>query len=157
VLFVLYLALAVGARTALQLRWTGSSGHQHKRPSQMVEWISQILFAVALGLFLVAPVLDLTGPVEPVALDGRAAHAAGVVLYGLGLAGTLVAQVAMGRSWRIGVDDSETTELVITGPFALVRNPIFSATLLAFLGLTLMVPSVVAFVGFLGSGRVRTL
>jgi protein-S-isoprenylcysteine O-methyltransferase Ste14 len=117
----------------------------------MVEWVGYVLFAVALGLFLVAPVLDLAGTVEPVAaLDGRTAHAAGVVLYGLGLAGTLAAQIAMGRSWRIGVDESEKTDLVVAGPFALVRNPIFSATLLAFLGLTLMGPSVIAFVGFLG-------
>ena len=150
-LFVLYLALAVGARTALQLIWTGSSGHQHKRPARMVEWVGQGLFAVSLGLFLVAPVLDLTRTIDPVAaLDGRTARVAGIVLYGLGLAGTLVAQIAMGRSWRIGVDGFEKTDLVTGGPFALVRNPIFSAMLFAFLGLTLMVPSGVAFAGLLG-------
>jgi protein-S-isoprenylcysteine O-methyltransferase Ste14 len=109
-----------------------------------------VLFACVLGPGLVAPVLDLAGVVEPVAaLDERTGQAAGVVLYGLGLAGTLVAQVAMGRSWRIGVEESEKTELVTTGPFALVRNPIFSATVPAFLGLALMVPNVAALAGFL--------
>jgi len=77
----------------------------------------------------------------PVAiLDVGFGHAIGIVFYFLGLVVTLVAQVAMGRSWRIGVDESERTELITTGPFALVRNPIFSAMFLAFLGLVLLAP-----------------
>lgn len=152
-LFVLYLALAVGARMALHKRRTGSPGFSGigGRPGSL-EWFGRrVLFVCVLGPGLAAPVLDLIGIVEPVAaLDGRTGHTLGVVLYLLGLAGTLAAQGAMGRSWRIGVDESERTQLVTTGPFALVRNPIFSAMLPAFLGLTLMVPSVVALVGFLG-------
>jgi protein-S-isoprenylcysteine O-methyltransferase Ste14 len=50
----------------------------------------------------------------------------------------------MGRSWRIGVDPGERTGLVTGGPFALVRNPIFSGMILTWVGLALMVPSVVA-------------
>lgn len=53
----------------------------------------------------------------------------------------------MGESWRIGVDEREQTELVTTGPFAVVRNPIFAAMIPASVGLSLMVPSWVAFVG----------
>jgi protein-S-isoprenylcysteine O-methyltransferase Ste14 len=59
----------------------------------------------------------------------------------------LAAQIAMGESWRIGVDESERTELVTDGPFALARNPIFAAMLPTSLGLALMVPSWVAFAG----------
>ena len=75
------------------------------------------------------------------------AHGAGLALFVIGLAATLAAQVAMGSSWRIGVDESERTELVTSGPFALVRNPIFAAMLPTSLGLVLMVPSVVALAG----------
>ena len=56
----------------------------------------------------------------------------------------------MGRSWRIGVDPGERTELVTAGPFALVRNPIFAAMLPTALGLTLLVPSWVALAGLAG-------
>jgi protein-S-isoprenylcysteine O-methyltransferase Ste14 len=95
------------------------------------------LFIVALVLGLAAPVLDLVGALETfVPLDARLGKALGFVLYGLGVVGTLVAQGAMGRSWRIGVDDSEKTELVVTGPSALVRSPIFAAIIPGFLGLT---------------------
>jgi protein-S-isoprenylcysteine O-methyltransferase Ste14 len=54
----------------------------------------------------------------------------------------------MGSSWRIGVDHAERTNLVTAGPFALVRNPIFAAMIPTALGLTLMVPSVLAIAGF---------
>src|SRR5262249_17477873 len=62
---------------------------------------------------------------------------------------TFGAQLAMGSSWRIGVDPEERTELVTDGPFELVRNPIYSAMLPTVFGLVLMVPSVVAISGFL--------
>lgn len=149
-LFALYFALAFGARTVLQKLKTGSSGFRgiSGRPGS-VEWFGGALFAGAIVAGLAAPLLDLTGAVEPMgALDGWFGHTLGVILYGLGLVITLVAQAAMGRSWRIGVDESEKTELVTTGPFALVRNPIFSAMIPAFLGLALLVPSVVALAGF---------
>ena len=105
-------------------------------------------FVVALLLGLAAPLLallDLVGPIA--AIDSTALNVAGLVLARAGIAATLRAQIAMGTSWRIGVDHSERTTLVTDGPFALVRNPIFAAMLPTALGLVLMVPSTVAFVG----------
>lgn len=150
VAYAVYLALAFGLRTVLQLRATGSSGF--KGVSARVgsaEWVAGVLFAVALVVGIAAPVLALAGVAGPIdALEAPAIQAAGVVLFVAGLAGTLAAQVAMGESWRIGVDPGERTALVTTGPFAVVRNPIFAAMLPASLGLVLMVPSVVALAGF---------
>jgi protein-S-isoprenylcysteine O-methyltransferase Ste14 len=56
----------------------------------------------------------------------------------------------MSASARIGVDHEERTDLVTTGPFALVRNPIFSAMIPTGLGLVMLVPSWIAIVGLLG-------
>jgi hypothetical protein len=42
---------------------------------------------------------------------------------------------------RIGVDPAERTSLVTTGVFAHVRNPVFTAMVLARLGVVLMVPT----------------
>lgn len=149
VAYGVYLALAFGLRTVVQLRRTGDSGF--KGVSGRVgsaEWLAGVLFVVALVVGVLAPVLALAGVSEPIeALDTSAVHVAGTVLFVLGLLGTLAAQMAMGESWRIGVDDTEQTELVTQGPFNLVRNPIFSAMLPTSLGLVLMVPSVVALVG----------
>ena len=149
VLLALYLALAFGWRTLVQLRSTGSTGFKgiSGRPFS-AEWAGGVLFVAAVVLFLAAPLLALAGVAEPIAaLDGPLGHALGFVLFFAGLTGTLVAQWAMGRSWRIGVDERERTELVTAGPFALVRNPIFSAMVPAFAGTALLVPNASAVLG----------
>ena len=64
-----------------------------------------------------------------------------------GIVLTLVAQLGLGASWRIRGRHTETTELVTTGPFALVRNPIFTALLATLIGLALMVGNLVAIAG----------
>ena len=150
ILYVVYLALAFGLRTWLQWRSTGSTGFHGVggRPGS-AEWLAGAGFVAALVLGASAPLLALLDVVEPIdALNGNGVHVAGVVFAVLGIALTLYAQIAMGTSWRIGVEESERTELVTDGPFGLVRNPIFSAMIPTALGLTLMVPSVVAVIGF---------
>jgi len=152
ILYVAYLALAFGLRTLIQLRRTGSSGFHGLagRPGS-AEWVAGVGFTVALLVGAAAPVLALLDVVEPVAaLDVTVVHAVGGVLAVAGIGATFYAQVAMGESWRIGVDPGERTALVTTGPFALVRNPIFAAMLPTAVGLTLLVPSWVAFVGLVG-------
>ena len=150
-LLVLYASLAFGAGALVQFRRTGSTGFRgiSGRPGSP-GWVGGVLFAAAVGLILAAPVLVLTGLLEPfAALDGTAAHALGIALYSFGLAGTLVAQGTMGSSWRVGVDASERTDLVTGGPFALVRNPIFAAMIPAVLGLALLVPNIAALAALL--------
>jgi protein-S-isoprenylcysteine O-methyltransferase Ste14 len=152
ILYGVYLALTFGLRTLLQLRRTGSTGFHGLggRPGS-AEWIAGVGFTVALLVGAAAPVLALLDLVEPIAaLDVSAAHVAGFLLAAAGIGATFYAQVAMGTSWRIGVDAAERTELVTTGPFALVRNPIFAAMLPTALGLTLLVPSWVALLGLAG-------
>jgi protein-S-isoprenylcysteine O-methyltransferase Ste14 len=66
--------------------------------------------------------------------------AAGTTVWTFSLIWTLIAQKQMKKSWRIGIDAAEKTELVTTGLFAYSRNPIFFGMLLALLGLLLIVP-----------------
>jgi protein-S-isoprenylcysteine O-methyltransferase Ste14 len=152
VLYLIYLALAFGLRTIIQLRSTGSSGfHGIDGEFGSPTWLAGVGFVVALVLGLAAPVLALLDVAAPIdALDQPGLHAAGIVLAITGTVATLLAQFAMGSSWRIGVDPSERTALVTSGPFALVRNPIFAAMLPTALGLTMLVPSGVAIAGLFG-------
>jgi protein-S-isoprenylcysteine O-methyltransferase Ste14 len=152
ILYAVYLLLAFGLRVLIQLRRTGSTGFHGLggRPGS-AEWIAGVGFTVALLVGAAAPVLALLDVVEPIgALDVAAVHAVGIVLAVAGIAATFYAQVAMGASWRIGVDPGERTALVTGGPFALVRNPIFAAMLPTALGLTMLVPSWVAIAGLAG-------
>jgi len=147
--FGVYLVLAFGMRTLIQVRTTGSSGFKGigGRPGS-AEWVAGVLFVVALAVGALAPVLALAGVLGPIpAIDKPVVHGVGIALFVVGLAATLIAQLAMGESWRIGVDEAERTELVTSGPFGYVRNPIFAAMLPTSAGLLLMVPSVVAILG----------
>jgi protein-S-isoprenylcysteine O-methyltransferase Ste14 len=151
VLYCFSLALTFGVRVALQWRRTGSTGLHGLPPGAgFLEWLAGALFIAGLAMGAAAPVLALLGVLEPVpALDSTAGNVAGVILGLAGIGLTFGAQLAMGDSWRVGVDPEERTQLVTSGPFGLVRNPIYSAMLPTVFGLMLMVPSPLAIAAFL--------
>jgi protein-S-isoprenylcysteine O-methyltransferase Ste14 len=151
-LYAIYLGLVVGVRVLIQVRRTGSTGlHAPSGQIGSAEWIAGVGFVVALLVGVAAPVLALLDLVEPLpALDTRAVHIMGFGFAITGIAMTFYSQLAMGASWRAGVDPEERTELVTGGPFALVRNPIFAASLPASLGFMMLVPSWIALLGFCG-------
>jgi protein-S-isoprenylcysteine O-methyltransferase Ste14 len=141
-LYAVFGLVTLGLRIAIQLRRTGSTGF--KGVSGGADLASGALLVAGIAAGVVGPIeVDPIGP-----LDGPAGHVAGACLLVAGTALTLYSQLAMGRSWRIGVDPGERTELVTGGPFALVRNPIYSAMLTAFAGLALMVPNAVTIGAF---------
>lgn len=149
---VIYLAwalLAFGLRSWVQWRRTGDAGF---RGAGLVrgglQWWARMLFVTALVVGAAGPIAALAG-LEP--LPGLARpllHAAGTALALLGVAATLAAQTSMGASWRIGVEESETTDLVTSGAFAFARNPIFTAMIITAAGLTAMVPNAISLTGF---------
>ena len=61
-------------------------------------------------------------------LDEWVVHVTGIVIAVLGIVISLGSQIAMGDAWRGDVDPDARTELVTTGPFAVVRNPILAGT-----------------------------
>ncbi|HZL35680.1 MAG TPA: isoprenylcysteine carboxylmethyltransferase family protein [Tepidisphaeraceae bacterium] len=54
---------------------------------------------------------------------------------------TLFCWKTMGRHWRMGVDPAEKNPLIITGPFAYVRHPIYALSQAMMLATMLMIPS----------------
>lgn len=148
-LFVaVYLLLVFGVRSVAQRARTGSTGFKGiSGHVGSVEWIGGVTMIVAVALGVLAPVLDLVGVLGPIdALDTEAVQAAGGGLFFGGLVSTVLAQAAMGDSWRVGVDHGERADLITDGPFAYVRNPVFAGMIPAALGIALLVPSVVAII-----------
>jgi protein-S-isoprenylcysteine O-methyltransferase Ste14 len=149
-LWIVFGVFALGGRILLQLwrtRSTGLAGITGAPGS--VEWLGGVLFIAALAAGVLGAWLELRDAVEPIgAFDATAVHVAGLVLYSLGLAGCVAAQLAMGASWRIGVDESERTDLVTDGPFAIVRNPIYAGVIPLVAGLTLLAPNPVTIAAF---------
>lgn len=144
-LFVVFVLVAGGLRTWIQRSRTGDSGirRSRKKLSTGQWWVGP--FATLPGV--AAPVAELLGLDPLPLLDPQPLRIGGAILAGFGIVLVFGAQMAMGDSWRIGVDESERTDLVTSGPFHLVRNPIFTAVLLAVTGLALMVPNWFSVVG----------
>lgn len=55
---------------------------------------------------------------------------------------TLVCWRKMGRAWRMGIDPTEKNRLIISGPYALVRHPIYALQCLLALVSFIAVPNV---------------
>jgi protein-S-isoprenylcysteine O-methyltransferase Ste14 len=141
-LLVVYLALAFGVRVAVALRTTGRTGIAGLGGAPPLELLGGGLFALALAMGAANPVLALADALEPIDdLETDVLRAIGFALCGVGIAGTFQAQLAMGASWRIGVDENERTELVTGGVFALSRNPIYAFMMIAWVGFALLVPT----------------
>lgn len=145
--YLAFILVAFGWRSWLQYRRTGESGFRGLSGGSP-QWAA-VLVAGAVASFL-APIADLGG-VLPAArgLTSPATYTAGIFALGIGFALTVLAQLQMGASWRIGVDPSEATALVTHGVFRFVRNPIFTGMLLVSVGLALLVPNVLSLAGAL--------
>ncbi|RZT12381.1 protein-S-isoprenylcysteine O-methyltransferase Ste14 [Mycobacterium sp. BK558] len=148
-LFTVFLVVGFGWRSVEQRRRTGSTGFRgvSGRPGSL-EWWAGVGFVLAIACAVLAPVLQMVDVVSPLAVADRPEVVfTGVLVAAAGIAATVYAQLAMGDSWRIGVDPDETTTLVRTGVFGLVRNPIFSAMILFGFGVVLITPNWPAIVG----------
>jgi protein-S-isoprenylcysteine O-methyltransferase Ste14 len=145
-----FFAIAFGGRTWLQYRRTGDHGLRgFSGRIGSVEWFGGVFLAVAALLTGAAAVAELIDLVEPIAaMDRPWLNRTGLLLALLGVVVTIVAQLQMRDSWRVGVDRREATPLVTNGLFGMVRNPIYSAMLLAMAGLLLLMPNALSALAF---------
>jgi protein-S-isoprenylcysteine O-methyltransferase Ste14 len=151
VLFAVFGVFGFGWRSWLQYRRTGSTGFRATSGRiGSTEWIAGLGVAVALIVAVSAPILQQFNLISPLsALSAVWIQAAGIAIATIGIAATVYAQLAMGDSWRLGVDVQETTTLVRTGVFGRVRNPIYTAMFTFGLGIALVTPNIVACAGFI--------
>lgn len=108
------------------------------------QWWSRRISTLGFALAVAAPLADLAGLPPLTFLDEPVLGVLGIVFVIVGVVLAVTAQVAMGASWRADVDAGTVTDLVTTGPFRFVRNPIFTGSATTALGLALMVPNVLA-------------
>lgn len=150
VLFAVFGVLGFGWRSWLQYRRTGSTGFRGTSGRiGSTEWIAGVGFVVALMLAVSAAILQRANVIQPIRiLTAVSIQATGIAVAMIGIAATVYAQLEMGDSWRIGVDEQETTTLVHTGVFGRVRNPVYTAMFTFGLGIALVTPNLVACVGF---------
>jgi protein-S-isoprenylcysteine O-methyltransferase Ste14 len=64
-----------------------------------------------------------------------------LAILAAGLAATLICWKRMGKSWRMGINPDEKTQLIVSGPYAYVRHPIYSIQSLMLLASIALLPS----------------
>jgi protein-S-isoprenylcysteine O-methyltransferase Ste14 len=101
----------------------------------ILAWIGQPLLVSMTTIACLLP-----GMLQPVSL----AFGLGLIL--LGYVGTLWAYLAMGDTWRIGINTGERMALISNGPFRWVRHPIYVLQLVMLVGTALLLPTSISFV-----------
>lgn len=148
-LMLSYLALAFGVRVIVQLRRFGNSGMSSISRAPRAELAAGLVFGIGIVIGAANPFLVSAGSIELLdLLDADSSRITGAVLCVAGIIGTFIAQLAMGASWRIGVDPEERTELITTGVFGWCRNPIYTAMLVAWAGFALLAPTWLSIAAF---------
>jgi protein-S-isoprenylcysteine O-methyltransferase Ste14 len=156
--FFIGLILAVYWLRVLQMvrRTPKSAGHHANFiPEEKLGRALRIIWMPVVALWVVLPLLHSYGigsgiaPLRPLADWPIVQWSALAVALGA-FALTWLCWGRMGKSWRMGIDPNERTQLVFTGPFAYVRHPIYGLSSLLMLCTMLILPSpMMLFVGLL--------
>ena len=102
--------------------------------------IVMLVLSLAIIVYAFAP--NLYSYLLPIVrLESRLIQYVGIGLLFASLAWTVMAQIQMGNSWRIGIDEEKQTALVRKGLFRFSRNPIFLGMVVTLAGVFLMIPN----------------
>jgi len=155
---LVFYGLGFGWRTWVQLRRYGSSGivlFRSGRPGQHLREALFVVLAVALlaeaALAAVAP-RRLPGLVPLAPATAAVLRATGTVMVLGATALMLAAQLDLGASWRVGIDEGARPGLLTGGLYRYSRNPIYVAMLAALLGFALLLPSWISLGLLIGAG-----
>src|SRR5262249_42436063 len=153
--FVLFVGLGIGWRCWLQRRRHGSSGIAMFRSGQ---WAQHLREVGALVLLVVLAAQSIALAVDPPSLDGlllvrptAALQWLGAIVLFAGVGFMVAAQLDLGASWRIGIEEGARPGLVVGGLYRFCRNPIFLAMLAVLLGFALLVPTWLSLAVLLGA------
>jgi protein-S-isoprenylcysteine O-methyltransferase Ste14 len=148
-------------RPWLQRRRYGHSGillfRSPDRAQQLRDALVLLLFVLLLAQAFAAAVAPAALPLAQA--DRRAPagvrNVTGIVLLIAGLALLVTAQLQLGASWRVGIDDAARPGLVTSGLYARSRNPIFLALLVIIAGYMLLIPTFLSAI-LLGAAYIGT-
>ncbi len=141
-MMVLFLAFVVLARVGMQFALVGDSGIRSggKLKTTREISISYLMFGTVVVQLVLSWLYAVT-LIGPHVELGSASTWIGVMLCISGILFVSYCQFAMGKSWRMGVDPDEKTELITSGIYSKIRNPIYTACMVYGLGLLVLAPN----------------
>ena len=154
---VALLAIVCCWRPWLQRRRHGSSGILFFRSGdwgqKLRDALGTVLVVCLLGQGIAAAGWpDALAPVRAIYHpEVRIWQATGALFLFGGLLLLIVAQLHLGASWRIGINEGTSPGLVTSGLYRVCRNPIFLAILITLTGYTVLVPTRLSLALLLGA------
>ncbi len=144
--FILFFGLAMFWRSYLAWRRTGVNPYKLGSGDSLHDYVGKLFRVTLIGAALIVlafswyePLYLLLTPIPWLHSDWL--MGIGLVLLVVALVWVLVAQIQMGNSWRIGIDEQTKSPLVQHGLFGVSRNPIFLGMIVMLVGLLLTVPT----------------
>lgn len=146
VYFAVYFTLVFVLRSLLLWRQTKINPFVLGRSDNVHDYVGRqfklVVVATVLVLFAHAFAEKLFGYLTPISfLEQSSLKIFGLALSLSALLWTFIAQLNMGVSWRIGIDQQHQTPLVQRGLFRCSRNPIFLGMIAAQLALFCILPN----------------
>ena len=148
--YVAFFGIAFFWRSYLVWKRTGINPYVFGKTDSAYDYIGVgYRFSLALGFVAIVVFSFLPGYYQYLApltwLETVPTQGIGLGLLIAALAFVAVAQGQMGRSWRVGIDLENKTELVNNGLFKISRNPIFLGMRVSGLGFFLAIPNALTF------------
>lgn len=147
---LLYLLLVFVLRSVVLWKQTGVNPFVFRNTDKAHDYIGRIYKAmvlftwVSIGCYSFFPsVYHYLKPIDY--LENVELKVSGLILLVVSFLWTSIAQYQMSKSWRIGIDYKEKTELISHGLFKFSRNPIFLGVLISYLGTFLIIPNILSF------------
>lgn len=135
-------SLIVWKRTGINPFTFGNGDSAHDYAGRMYKVMTAFTFVMIVLFAIGERPYQVIVPIHDLDLEWSRIAGAGLVLTSL--IWVSIAQYHMGKSWRIGIDHSNETQLVTHGIFSLSRNPVFLGVALANLGIFLMLPNLLS-------------
>lgn len=139
--FLIFLVIVVIGKIAFHLITTGDLGIRVvKRNSPLIAKLASLAFYLGFCGIATVAYFDHQNQLGEVINLGVAGVILGTLFGVLGITFSSFSQFQMGKNWRIGVNESEETELVTEGIYSAIRHPIYTGIISFSIGQLLLVP-----------------
>jgi len=146
---IIYCGILIGLRGFLLYKRTGINPIKSRKKTGIEGYVENVLkfcfiliVVVILNFVFIENNYSLLIPITY--LETSLIAYTGMALSMIGLVFGFVSQLQMGDSWRLGLNENETTQLIDHGIYKFSRNPIYLGYLISNIGFFMLMPNAIS-------------